>query len=84
MPPTQAMWIEERQVAEAAAEKEAAKNGGEGRPMMSYHARQMNSDHWAHNVLLVGDEHWNCLKTADDDVAKEVKRLGERLQSSCN
>ena len=78
MAPTQAMRIEERQVAEAAAEEEAAKNGGDGRPMMSYHARQMNSDHWAHNVLLVGDEHWNCLKTADDDVAKEVKRLGKR------
>ena len=36
---------------------------------------QMNEDRWAHNVLLVGDEHWNCLRTADDDVAKEVKRL---------
>ena len=35
----------------------------------------MNEDRWAHNVLLVGDEHWNCLRTADDDVAKEVKRL---------
>ena len=50
-------------------------NGGEGRPMMNYYARQMNEDRWAHNVLLVGDEHWNCLRTADDDVAKEVRRL---------
>ena len=66
----QAKKSEEREAAEAEAEGER-----NGKPMMNYYARQMTEDRWANNVFLVGDEHWNCLKTADEEVAKEIKRL---------
>ena len=69
----QAKKSEEREAAaEAASNAEGERNG---KPMMNYYARQMTEDRWANNVFLVGDEHWNCLKTADEEVAKEIKRL---------
>ena len=73
---SQAMRNEEVEARRSEEEEPVTSDPSGSLSSMNYFARQMDGDRWANNLLLVGDDHWQSLKTTED-VGAELKRMEE-------